>query len=130
MMGGDGFDGVTDVGEPEEVVNAAVEDFGKLNFYFITRDSLPSFILILSDYGYIINELIMLGVDISLPKREEIIQTVLNRFGAKLVDDAITIECMVADYPKAKHNLLQAMLAIDDLFYVSRPNVLSMFRDE
>lgn len=86
--------------------------------------------LLLSDYGYMINELIMLGIDVNLPKRKEIIRTILNRFGAKLFDDAITIECMVVEYPKAKHNLLQAMLAIDDLFYVSRPNVISMFRDE
>jgi len=86
--------------------------------------------ILLSDYGYIINELIMLGIDLSSPKRKEIIRTILNRFGVKLVDDAITIECKISEYPKAKHNLLQAMLAIDDLFYVSRPNVISMFRDE
>lgn len=86
--------------------------------------------LIISDYGYIINELIMLGIDIKLPKRKDIIQTILNRFGVRLINDTITIECALDDYPKAKHSLLQAMLAVDDLFYLSRPNVMSLFNEE
>ena len=86
--------------------------------------------LVISDYGYIISELIMLGIDMNLPKRKEIIQTIVNRFGVKLINDTITVECVLEDYPKAKHNLLQAMLAVDDIFYLSRPNVISLFSEE
>lgn len=86
--------------------------------------------LILSDYGYMINELEMLGIDINSPKRKEIIETIINRFGVKLVDGTLSIEATVQDYPRAKHSLLQAMLAIDDLFYLSRPNIISIFSDE
>ncbi len=85
---------------------------------------------IISDYGYIMAELNMVGVDINSPKRKEIIQTILNRFGVKLINDVITIECSFRDYPKAKHNILQAMLAIDDIFYLSRPNIMSLFNEE
>lgn len=85
---------------------------------------------ILSDYGYTINELLMMGIDINSPKRKDIIQTILNRFGVKLIDENLMISATSNSYPMAKHNLLQAMLAIDDLFYLSRTNVVSVFTEE
>lgn len=85
---------------------------------------------IVSDYGYILSELNMIGVDINSPKRKDIMKTILNRFGVKLLDDALIVETALEDYPRAKHSLLQAMLAIDDLFYLSRTNVVSLFNEE
>lgn len=86
--------------------------------------------LTLSDYGYTISELLMIGIDTNSPKRRDIIKTILNRFGIKLIDDKLTVDTTLKNYPMAKHNLLQAMLAIDDLFYLSRPNVVSVFTEE
>lgn len=86
--------------------------------------------IIISDYGYVINELAMVGVDINSEKRKEIITTILNRFGVKLIDDTLFIECSMENFPQAKHSLLQAMLAVDDLFYLSRPNIVSLFTEE
>lgn len=86
--------------------------------------------MILSDYGYIVNELNMLGVEIKSTKRKEMVQTILNRFGVKLVDETLSIECSLEDYPRTKHRLIQAMLTVDDLFYLSRPNVASLFFEE
>ncbi len=95
---------------------------------YVNRKNENKFII--SDYGYIMAELNMVGVDINSPKRKEIIQTILNRFGVKLINDVITVECSFRDCPKAKHNILQAMLAIDDIFYLSRPNIVSLFNEE
>jgi len=86
--------------------------------------------LLLTDYGYIIDELHMVGIDTKSPKRKDIIESILNRFGIKLIDEKLTIECLVDDFPNAKHRLIQAMLAVDDLFYTSRPNVTSIFFEE
>ena len=113
----------------EELDNGVIEIttpfLDKNNDYtqiYVNRKNENRFII--SDYGYIMAELNMVGVDINSPKRKEIIQTILNRFGVKLVNDVITIECSFRDYPKAKHNILQAMLAIDDIFYLSRLTVI------
>lgn len=68
----------------------------------------------------------MLGVEIKSTKRKEI----LNRFGVRLVNETLSIECSLEDYPKTKHRLIQAMLAVGDLFYLLRPNVASLFFEE
>lgn len=86
--------------------------------------------LILSDHGCIIDELNMIGIEVKSKKRKEIVNAVLNRFGVKLIGETLTIECNAEDYPNAKHRLIQAMLAIDDLFYLSRPNIVSLFLEE
>ncbi|WP_369819398.1 hypothetical protein [Tissierella sp. P1] len=35
----------------------------------------------------------MLGVEIKSTKRKEMIQTILNRFGVRLVNETLSIEC-------------------------------------
>ena len=84
----------------------------------------------ISDFGYVLSELNMLGIDTTSPKRKELIVTVLNRFGVRIENEVLSIDSTPSEFPKAKHKLLQTMLALEDLLYTSRPNVASIFYDE
>lgn len=85
---------------------------------------------ILTDGGYIIGDLKLSGLEIKSEKRKQILFSILNGFGAKLKDDEITIEASTEEFPQKKHNLIQAMLAINDLFLLAPSLVSSIFRED
>lgn len=82
---------------------------------------------ILTDDGYILEELELSGCKLESPKRMALLQMTLNGFGVKLVDGALEIRAAREDFPLRKHNLVQAMLAVNDLFYLATPMVSSLF---
>jgi len=86
----------------------------------------------LTDDGYTINDLLLLGVDIkSSPKRRELLQMILNAYGVKLSgDDELYIETNHKNFPRSKHMLLQAMLAVNDMFMTARDTVASLFYED
>ena len=64
------------------------------------------------------------------PKRQALLQITLNGFGVKLVDGAMEVRASKDDFPMRKHNLVQAMLAVNDLFYLASPIVSSLFLED
>jgi hypothetical protein len=48
----------------------------------------------------------------------------------KLVDGALEVKASKDDFPMRKHNLVQAMLAVNDLFYLASPMVSSLFLED
>lgn len=90
-------------------------------------------ILILTDGGYTIRDLKLSGLDVineKSEKRRQIFDSILNGFGVRLVDDEITVETRSSEFPVKKHNLIQAMLAINDLFIFSKATVASVFKED
>ena len=85
---------------------------------------------VLSDDGYTIQDLRHSGCEIDTPKRKGILQQTLNGFGVQLVGDDLVVRASAANFPMRKHNLVQAMLAINDLFYVARTSVSSLFLED
>lgn len=85
---------------------------------------------ILSDDGYTIVDLAMSGCHINTPKRQELLQLTLNGFGIHMVDDELRVTATQYDFAQKKHNLLQAMLAVNDLFYLASPTVASFFYED
>ena len=85
---------------------------------------------ILTDDGYIINDLHQSGCKLDTPKRASLLQMTLNGFGVKRVDDALVVKTTREDFGSRKHNLLQAMLAVNDLFYLATPMVSSLFYED
>jgi len=77
---------------------------------------------ILTDDGYILDELGLSGCRLESPKRATLLQMTLNGFGVKLKDGALMVMASKDDFPMRKHNLVQAMLAVNDLFYLASPN--------
>ena len=85
---------------------------------------------VLSDDGYILDDLEMSGCKIDSPKRRELLAMTLNGFGVHLNNDAIEVRASAYNFALRKHNLVQAMLAVNDLFYLASPTVTALFYEE
>ncbi len=85
---------------------------------------------LLTDDGYIIADLEQSGCEISSPKRLQLLKLTLSGFGVQLADKALQVMATNETFPVKKHNLLQAMLAVNDMFYLSQPMVASVFYDD
>lgn len=69
----------------------------------------------LTDGGYIINDLKMSGCSLDKGQRHIILLQTLNAFEIKLLnDETLTAYASLENFPVKKHNLIQAMLAIND----------------
>ena len=85
---------------------------------------------VLTDDSYILHDLEASGCNLNTEKRRDLLQMTLNGFGVKLNDDAIEVHASAENFPLRKHNLVQAMLAVNDLFYLSKPVVHSLFYED
>ncbi|WPX08071.1 DUF1829 domain-containing protein [Anaerocellum danielii] len=86
--------------------------------------------LILTDDGYTLSDLEMSGMEINTERRKKILKTILNGFGVSLEKDALVTKCDIKTFPLYKHNLIQAILAVNDMFMLSRHNVASIFIED
>jgi hypothetical protein len=85
----------------------------------------------ITDDGYVITDLMMSGVDIkSSRKRRELMQVILNGYGVKLSNNELYLETTKKNFPQHKHMLLQAMLAINDMFMTARETVAGIFYED
>ncbi len=85
----------------------------------------------LSDDGYTIDDLEMSGCSIdSSPKRRKMLELTLNGFGVERVGNSLQVKAKAESFPVKKHSLIQAILAVNDLFVLSRPNVESFFLED
>jgi len=85
---------------------------------------------VLTDDGYILGDLEQSGCKLESPKRMALLHTTLNGFGVKLAGSAIEVEASKENFALKKHNLLQAMLAVNDMFYLASPMVSSIFYED
>ncbi|MGL6225973.1 MAG: DUF1829 domain-containing protein [Thermoguttaceae bacterium] len=84
----------------------------------------------LSDDGYIIDDLIMSGCSLDSPKRKGILKEILAGFGVENNDRRLEVFGSFDQFPHLKHNLLQAMLSVNDLFYLSSAHIASLFFED
>lgn len=84
----------------------------------------------LSDDGYTLFDLELSGCKIDTPKRKALLNMTLNGFGVVVEDDAILVRASAEDFALRKHNLLQAMLAVNDMFYLASTTISSLFYEE
>ena len=85
---------------------------------------------ILTDDGYVLNDLAQAGVDATSGKRGLLLEETLNGFGVREVAGALQVEASPEDFGLRKHNLLQAMLAVSDMFYLASPTVENLFHED
>ena len=85
---------------------------------------------ILTDDGYTISDLSTSGCEIDTDNRRQILLQTLNGFGVERTGDALTVKTDNKQFPQKKHNLLQAILAVNDMFYTASPMVLSLFMED
>lgn len=85
---------------------------------------------VLTDDSYTIEDLRISGCNIETQKRQELLKLTLNGFGVTLNKDALEIHTSKEKFALQKHNLLQAILAVNDLFYLAEPMVKSLFLED
>lgn len=85
---------------------------------------------LLSDGGETIQDLKASGCDLETSKRRELLVSTLNGLGIRRDGDALTVKASSQDFSLRKHNLVQAMLAVNDLFYLAVPVVASLFLED
>ena len=85
---------------------------------------------ILTDDGYVLDDLAQAGVDVTSGKRRLLLDETLNGFGVREVAGPLQVETLGDDFGIRKHSLLQAMLAVADLFYLASPTVVSLFHED
>lgn len=85
---------------------------------------------LLTDDSYTINDLEISGCVLNTPKRKALLETNINGYGVKLNGKAIEVFAGDDNFAQKKHNLIQAILSIDDLFYTAQANVESLFRED
>ena len=86
--------------------------------------------IILTDDSYIVRDLEASGCPLNSGKRRELLRMTLNGFGVQLAGEALEVRASVENFPLRKHNLIQAMLAVNDLFYLAKPVVESLFLED
>ena len=84
----------------------------------------------LTDDGYTVTDLELSGCKLESEKRQQLLKLTLHGFGVQLQDDALVIQTSRENFPVSKHNLIQAMLAVNDLFYLAAPFVKSLFYED
>ncbi|HPJ69057.1 MAG TPA: DUF1829 domain-containing protein [Desulfobacteraceae bacterium] len=85
---------------------------------------------ILTDDSYTIEDLKRSGCELESKKRSDLLTLTLNGFGVKLVQNALVMHASSDNFPLKKHNLVQAILAVNDLFYLAVPMVASLFLED
>jgi len=85
---------------------------------------------ILTDDGYTIEDLKLSGCKLDTPKRQILLKMTLNGFGVQMDHEALTVHATPENFNLRKHNFVQAMLAVNDLFYLSVPMVASLFLED
>jgi hypothetical protein len=85
---------------------------------------------ILTDDGYTIDDLEQSGCKLESRKRQDLLKMTLNGFGVQMDDKALQVHASPDNFAIRKHNLVQAMLAVNDMFYLAVPMVASLFYED
>lgn len=85
----------------------------------------------ISDNGNTLLDLHLSGVNLNTKKRSQLLTSTLQRLGVKKEGNEIyVIAPSSSRVPSAKHRILQAILAVNDMFYLSSQQVSSFFSED
>ena len=119
---------VAEVGDACEITTPFLDRHNDFLQIYVTRSGGD---LLLTDDGYTIRDLAMSGCSMDTPRRKQILESVVNGFGVrKDENDALITEAKPETFPQKKHALLQAMLAVNDMFVMERSQVTSLFMED
>src|SRR5580658_9728458 len=85
---------------------------------------------VLTDDSYTIHDLEASGCNLHTEKRQDLLRMTLNGFGVRMNNEALEVHASPENFPARKHNLIQAILAVNDLFYLAQPVVESLFFED
>ncbi len=85
---------------------------------------------VLTDDGYTIDDLEQSGCKLESRRRQDLLKMTLNGFGVQLRDKALEVHATPENFALRKHNLVQAVLAVNDMFYLAAPMVANLFYED
>jgi hypothetical protein len=85
---------------------------------------------VLTDDGYTIGDLERGGCKLQSPKRQDLLRMTLNGFGVQQHEDRLEVHATPDNFAMRKHNLVQSLLAVNDIFYLATPMVASLFYED
>ncbi len=87
---------------------------------------------VLTDDGFVIGDLEMSGCALDTPKRRALLDVTLAGFGVRRDSDgnALSVRASQNNFALQKHSLVQAMLAVNDLFYLATPTIANIFLED
>ena len=77
---------------------------------------------LLTDDAYVLEDLEQSGYAIDHPRYRTLVDAALNGFGVRVREGALEVEASRATFGVRKHNLLQAMMAVEDISYIAKPS--------
>lgn len=86
--------------------------------------------ILLTDDGYVISDLRASGVEIDTDKRQDILTTTLHGFGVHLREGELVVEASPQNVGARIHSLVQAMLAVNDMYVMSQHRVAGFFYED
>ncbi len=98
----------------------------RLQIYVVRKDHG----LRLTDDGYIISDLEACGCAIDTPNRQGILRAVLNGFGVREEHGELCVDASLSNFAQKKHALVQAMLAVNDMFVAAKHRVTTLFFED
>lgn len=85
---------------------------------------------VLTDDGFTIEDLQQSGCRLDSSNRRQMLRTTLNGFGVQTNGEALEVHASPMNFAVRKHNLVQAMLAVNDLFFLASPVVANLFLED
>jgi hypothetical protein len=86
---------------------------------------------VLTDDGYVIDDLLQSGCKLDTPKRQALLSATLAGFGISKTDKGrLEVVASPENFSLRKHNLIQAMLSVSDMFVLAEPMVMSLFYED
>jgi len=85
---------------------------------------------VLTDDGGTIGDLEQSGCKLESPKRQDLLKMTLNGFGVQQHGNALEVHASPDNFALRKHSLVQAILAVNDMFYLAVPMVASLFYED
>lgn len=70
------------------------------------------------------------GCVLDSPKRKDLLNLTLNGYGVTLNGDQLQVSATQDNFAVRKHSLIQAILAVNDMFYLAEPHVASLFLED
>lgn len=86
--------------------------------------------LLLTDDGYTIADLESTGMTFNTPHRRTHLSAILNGFGVREKEGELQLTATERDFPQKKHSLVQAILAVNDMFVMASAHVYSLLKED
>lgn len=85
---------------------------------------------LLTDDGYTLSDLEDTGFIPNTAQRKSLLMMTLNGLGVQLQGQSLQVRTTIDNFVRKKHDLIQAILAVNDMFYMSPPIVARIFIED